>query len=215
MQPQTVIPRFIRAAENGCERVAKFLIKKGADVNIQINSFKEPPLHYAIRKGHAQVVKVLLEGKANVNLKDRQGYTSLHIASQFGRTQIVEDLLKDKINIDVQDKYGKTPLYYAVKYEHIKIVKLLLEKGADPAYAHKPKAKKVGIAVGVITAIVTPLILAHTTVLSTLAIIGATIASALIIGSIAYGVTYMASKHALSSKLSEVNCDEVKKPLQV
>ncbi|MGL9779466.1 MAG: hypothetical protein ACR5K5_04395 [Wolbachia sp.] len=62
---------------------------------------------------------------------------------------------------------------------------------------------------GILAAIVAPLVLICATALSALAIIGITVASALIVGGISYGVAYKSSEHSLNSKLSEVSCSNV------
>ena len=200
----------------GNVEIVELLLKKGADVDSGNKRDVYTPLHSAAINGRTQIVEKLLERGAKVDIQAKLfDQTPLHLAAEYDYIEIVKLLLKKGADVNIQDKHGMTPLNYALRNKHLELTKILLDHGADPTYIYKPKATKVGVAVGVITAIVTPLILAHTTALSTLAIIGATIASALIIGSIAYGVTYMASKHALSSKLSEVNCNEVKNLLQV
>lgn len=109
----------------------------------------------------------------------------------------------------IQDRGGRTPLHYAVQRGYPKLAKLLLNDGADPSFIHRPKAITAGITVGVISAVVVPLVLAYATALPALAIIGITVASALIVGGITYGVAYKSSEHSLNSKLSEVSCSNV------
>lgn len=161
----------------------------------------------------------MLKEGAKVNLQGKDGKTPLHYAAENGYTQIAEALLKRDAGVDVQDKDGRTPLYYAVyythdehprlNYQHPKVVKLLLNYGADPSFIHRPKVTKAGATGVVISAVVVPLVLAYATALPALAIIGITVASALIVGSIAYGVAYKVSEHSLSSKLSGVSCSNV------
>ncbi|WP_425386696.1 hypothetical protein [Wolbachia endosymbiont (group A) of Barypeithes pellucidus] len=62
---------------------------------------------------------------------------------------------------------------------------------------------------GILAAIVAPLALIYATALPALAIVGITVASALIVGGISYGVAYKSSEHSLNSKLSEVSCSNV------
>ncbi|MGL9760868.1 MAG: ankyrin repeat domain-containing protein [Wolbachia sp.] len=60
----------------------------------------------------------MLQGKAKVDLQDKEGKTSLHYAAENEYTQIAEALLKKGADVNVQDKDGRTPLYYAVYYTH-------------------------------------------------------------------------------------------------
>jgi cytochrome c len=47
------------AAEKGCLECVKILVEAGADVNA-LNRYREPPIHYAARKGHSAVVDYFL-----------------------------------------------------------------------------------------------------------------------------------------------------------
>ncbi|QOD37987.1 ankyrin repeat domain-containing protein [Candidatus Wolbachia massiliensis] len=196
-------------------QVVEILLQEGANVNLQDKEGKTS-LHYAAKYGYMQVAEALLEGGAGVNLQDENGKTPLHYAAENEYTQIAEALLKKDAGVDVQDKEGRTPLYYAVYYTHDehprlnyqnpKVAKLLLNYGADPSFIHRPKAIIAGVTAGVISAIVVPLALAYATALPALAIVGITVASALIVGGISYGVAYKSSEHSLSSELSKVSC---------
>ncbi len=46
------------------------------------------PLHEAARKGHTEIVQVLLSAKANPNLKDRSGLTPHRLASGYGHREV-------------------------------------------------------------------------------------------------------------------------------
>ncbi|WP_341810553.1 ankyrin repeat domain-containing protein [Wolbachia endosymbiont (group A) of Campoletis raptor] len=117
-------------------------------------------------------------------------------------------MLEEGADVNAQDKDGRTPLYYAVyythgehprlNYQHPKVAKLLLNYGADPSFIHRPEAITAGITVGILAAIVAPLALIYATALPALAIVGITVASALIVGGISYGVAYKSSEHSLN-----------------
>jgi cytochrome c len=48
------------AAEKGCLECVKILVEAGADVNV-LNRYREPPIHFAVRKGHSGVADYLLK----------------------------------------------------------------------------------------------------------------------------------------------------------
>ena len=48
------------AAEKGCLECVKILVEAGADVNA-LNRYREPPIHFAVRKGHSGVADYLLK----------------------------------------------------------------------------------------------------------------------------------------------------------
>ncbi len=80
------------------------LINEGADVNYQGEHDQETALMNASEQGDIEIMKVLLENGANVNLKSHSGNTALNYAVEplrhFGRQQpeSVKLLLKHRAN---------------------------------------------------------------------------------------------------------------------
>ena len=50
-------------------------------------------MHNACWKGHSELVKLLLENKANPNLTNDHGETCLHWACRMGHTHLIKPLL--------------------------------------------------------------------------------------------------------------------------
>ncbi|MDI7864449.1 ankyrin repeat domain-containing protein [Rhizobiaceae bacterium n13] len=65
------------AAYGGNLEVVELLVQKGAAVNDHENFYNMSPLHAAAEEGHADVVAFLLANKAEVEAKERNGYTPL------------------------------------------------------------------------------------------------------------------------------------------
>jgi ankyrin repeat protein len=53
---------------------------------------------------------LLLKNKADVNLKDNFGCTSLYIATKIGDKELVETLLKNNADPNIQSDTGNSPL---------------------------------------------------------------------------------------------------------
>jgi ankyrin repeat protein len=87
-------------------------------------------LHWAAECGHEEVVRLVLEKGADVNVKDAFGSTALSGAAERGHAAIVQ-LLLEKADINAKDVCGQTALFQAVIEEHKEVVQLLLGKGAD------------------------------------------------------------------------------------
>lgn len=75
-------------------------------------------------------VKFLLENGANVNTKDKKGFTLLMYCVQCNDINLIKLALSYGALICSRDKSGFTALDYAVKNNNLEIVKLLCTNGA-------------------------------------------------------------------------------------
>ncbi len=88
-------------------------------------------------EGHSDIVQVLLNRDADVNMKDDGGWTALMRAAQGGPTTIKEDhnaivrlLLAKGADVNVRSTNGMTALHLAEYHGHTEIVQLLKKAGA-------------------------------------------------------------------------------------
>ena len=69
--------------------IAKLLIQKGADINVQ-DSFDDTPLHLACEQGYAEMVRVLLNEKTvSTILKNGKGQTAFEVAMAENHKKII------------------------------------------------------------------------------------------------------------------------------
>lgn len=114
---------LILAAYKGNIGVVKFLIGKGADLNLQAN--EGTALHGASYKGCKEIVFLLLQSGAQVNLQDRNGTTPLMYATFSGNLEVASLLLKSGAIITLEDRKGKTALDFAKGANNKELVSLL------------------------------------------------------------------------------------------
>ncbi|MCH9632935.1 MAG: hypothetical protein S4CHLAM6_12810 [Chlamydiae bacterium] len=83
----------------------------------QRNLKQETPLHILASNGKSSVdlVKLLIEAKADLNARDANGRTPLHLAALFGDISTLEALLRAGAKVDVIDDIGCSPLLLAAK----------------------------------------------------------------------------------------------------
>ena len=89
------------------------------------------PLMVAAKHGYKEIVELLVEAKADVNIADGDGDTALILAAENGYTDIVELLVGAGADVNKADKIGLTALMYAVQDGHADIMKVLFKARAD------------------------------------------------------------------------------------
>ena len=98
------------AAYFGKEEVARYLVLKGADVNLSSNNgYHVFPLHSAVAGNHLNISRMLIENGAFVNATQMSGITPLHSAAQNGNIEIIILLLEKGAKVDARMEGGKLP----------------------------------------------------------------------------------------------------------
>jgi ankyrin repeat protein len=121
---------LVELARTGDLEKIKLAIESGADIN-QREQIGGTALNSASYNGHTEVVRYLLEKKADIESIDpSDGGTALIASAMEGHTEIVKLLLQNHANVNAQDRIGYTALMFAVSGKE-EIVNLLLNAGAD------------------------------------------------------------------------------------
>ncbi len=143
------------AAGSGSVECTRALLAKNADVDAQ-QARGATALNVATSLGHLEVVRLLIEGGANVNLGDVVGRAPLHnIVYAIDEAQVpveraleIAELLVDNgANVDVATRSNNTPLIVACEFGMQDFAKFLLEKGANPNVAGSEDATPLHYAV--------------------------------------------------------------------
>ena len=114
---------LILASYRGNFEVAKYLITIVKDVNYQ--SPEGTALMAAVMKNNMELIQLLINKKANLDLTSKTGVTALMLAIQFKKTDIIQILLLNKANKLLKDNEGKTAFEYAVNTNDDTIIQLL------------------------------------------------------------------------------------------
>lgn len=109
---------LLRACKGNSLRDVQKYLAAGADPNAwePISSGSYTALGYACKNGNINIVKMLVDSGANVDVSSNYE-APLLIAAKNKNIQIVNYLLSDcKANASIQDSNGKTPLMYAISF---------------------------------------------------------------------------------------------------
>ena len=89
------------------------------------------PLHAAAQGGHAGVVRVLVEARADVNAREKkQGVIPLFVAARDGTAAAVAALVSAGADVRATTEGGFTALHAAAERGDQSIVQVLLRNGA-------------------------------------------------------------------------------------
>jgi ankyrin repeat protein len=99
------------------------ILETGVDINVPGGG--TTALSVAVNTGNIDVVKLLLDYGANVNIQDINGFTVIFSAAI--KNDILKLLITAGADVNIQDKYGKTALFF---FENIDNLRLLIEAGA-------------------------------------------------------------------------------------
>lgn len=110
----------------GNEEIARYLVLKGADVNLPSkNGYHVYPIHSSTAGNFTGITKMLIENDADVNVVQQSGVTPLHSAAQNGNVQIIILLLEKGANVDIRMEGGKLPADLAKEKGFTEIAEIL------------------------------------------------------------------------------------------
>ena len=127
-QPITLLHK---AVYYGNINTVKSLIDLKIDINNQNIPAESTPLLIASYLGNADIVELLLEHGAKVDLVDDEDDTPLHCACIHGHFTIAQSLLKHGASVHSIDNDGDTPLHCACIKGSFHLAQLLIEHKAD------------------------------------------------------------------------------------
>lgn len=88
---------------------AELLVKRGADINIAVEAFGGVyPLHSAAASRSTDIIRILLEARADPNTTQNGGWTALHAAAKHGDVAIATLLLEYGADQNIKTSDGTT-----------------------------------------------------------------------------------------------------------
>jgi ankyrin repeat protein len=92
---------------------------------------REKPMPSVASGDRAAIAAMLLAGGADIEARNRYGYTPLHCAAMGSDTGVVRLLLDKGAKVNGSDGRGFSPLHFAVLNGPVESVEMLLDAGAD------------------------------------------------------------------------------------
>jgi uncharacterized protein len=123
----TDLTDLIRSGERDSALAA---IKAGADVNATQGD-GSTALLWAVYKVDVELVRELLQHRANPNVRNKLGASPLAEAANLANAELVSLLLKAKADPNGSNEDGQTPLMLAARTGSLEVAKLLVAAGAN------------------------------------------------------------------------------------
>ena len=121
---------IIKEAARGNLEAVTDLIAQGVNVNIQ-NELGETALIEAVNYNHLEVVRILLDANADVNIRKRKRkMNALMIAGSKGYLDVVEILIASNADINATDIGGLNVLSLS-PLDNIELINMLIGAGVD------------------------------------------------------------------------------------
>ncbi|NXV94493.1 CSKI2 protein, partial [Calonectris borealis] len=103
-------------------------------------------LHHAALGGSLDLISLLLEAQATVDIKDSNGMRPLHYAAWQGRMEPVRVLLRAAASVNMASLDGQIPLHLSAQYGHYEVSEMLLQHQSNPCLINKAKKTPLDLA---------------------------------------------------------------------
>jgi ankyrin repeat protein len=112
--------------------IVEYLVSKGVKIDEKNGQLEHTAMIKACEDGSLDIVKVLVDAGANINLKSKGEFSPLLYAVENKRKPIVEYLVSKGVNIDEKNGHlGNTALIKACEFGSLDIAKVLVDAGAN------------------------------------------------------------------------------------
>ncbi|XP_051570272.1 caskin-2-like [Myxocyprinus asiaticus] len=149
---------LLQAVKNGDLTTTQKLLAKvkasrskllGSTKRLNIN-YQDPDgfsaLHHAALTGTTELLSLLLEAQAVVDIKDSNGMRPLHYAAWQGKADSVLMLLRTGAAVNGASHDGQIPLHLAAQYGHYEVSEMLLQHQSNPCMLNKAKKTPLDLA---------------------------------------------------------------------
>ncbi|XP_064628158.1 ankyrin repeat domain-containing protein 17-like isoform X2 [Lineus longissimus] len=127
-----LVPAALTMAATTPPQISPPVFHPAIDLDAETESNHDTALTLACAGGHAELVQLLLSRGADIEHRDKKGFTPLILAATAGHADVVEILLDHGADIEAQSERTKdTPLSLACSGGRIEVVELLLARGAS------------------------------------------------------------------------------------
>jgi ankyrin repeat protein len=120
---------LICASRRGCVKMVDFLVKNGADIELESNLHRTA-VHEACEQDQLECLRYFIEKReASIDLETENETTPLYYAIKNNNSEMVKYCLSKKASLEKESCKGDIPLHFAIHKARVEIVRVLVEVG--------------------------------------------------------------------------------------
>ncbi len=131
---------LMHAAWKGRRDAVRWLLDRGAKVDLESGRPGWTALHYATFAGHSEIAELLLERGADIDARSPNGSSVLMMAVYEGREDMARWLLARGADIRIKNENGHGALEWAMKFNHTQIARMVATQEEFATAASRPKS---------------------------------------------------------------------------
>ena len=119
---------LVICSEEGNQNAVELLLIAGSNPNgayINEEGVRCYALHFAAYMGHIEIIKLLLDKGAKIDLQNEFGETALFFAIENGKIDAVKLLIEKGADVNITTSKGVNPISWAKKYKRYEILDVL------------------------------------------------------------------------------------------
>lgn len=120
------------AVNNGDIEIAKLLLTNKAKIKDELLIAIKSP----IVESRINMMKLLIDNKANINYTDENGFNPLNIAIESGDMELTKFLITNGANVNSLMQDGVSLIGYAIAQNNMDLLQILIENGANVNYTN-------------------------------------------------------------------------------
>ena len=120
------------AVNNGDIEIAKLLLENKVKIKDELLIAIKSP----IVESRINMMKLLIDNKANINYTDENGFNPLNIAIESGDMELTKFLITNGANVNSLMQDGVSLIGYAIAQNNMDLLQMLIENGANVNYTN-------------------------------------------------------------------------------
>ncbi|KNG85819.1 ankyrin repeat protein [Aspergillus nomiae NRRL 13137] len=119
-------PLIVKTAQSGSRSDVERLIESCHDIEACHVNTRRNALLVASHCGNEEIVELLLQRNARLNVTDKSGSTALHLAASRGHCEVLKLLLLEGIDTEAPNSRGRTALWLAAENGQLEAANILI-----------------------------------------------------------------------------------------